>query len=120
MTSKREISTKQLLVNGVLDQLDLLNDINKDSKGKPIQSWFTGLYFSPKVANQRLFQGAGFVYNRGTELDVLNHFKRSLERGEFDKDIARVDKAREANAAKLASARNKLKAKPEASLKKAS
>lgn len=106
----KKLDAKEMLVNGIKDQTDLLNGKEVlNPKGEVIRSWFRDGRFMPTIGNFGLFDGKALKFAKGNETAMLEEFNKAFEAGEFDKMIASVEKKREENAVKLANARAKKK-----------
>jgi hypothetical protein len=106
----KKLGTKEMLTNGIKDQLALLNGEEVlNNKGELIRSWFRDGRFMPTVGIFGLFDGKALSFKKGGEIAMLEKFQKAFEAGEFDKMVSAVDKKREANAEKLTQARAKKK-----------
>jgi hypothetical protein len=106
----KKLGTKEMLTNGIKDQLALLNGEEVlNNKGELIRSWFRDGRFMPTVGIFGLFDGKALSFKKGGEIAMLEKFQKAFEAGEFDKMVSAVDKKRQANAEKLTQARAKKK-----------
>ncbi|QWD78491.1 hypothetical protein [Polynucleobacter sp. MWH-Svant-W18] len=106
----KKLGTKEMLTNGIKDQLALLNGEEVlNNKGELIRSWFRDGRFMPTVGIFGLFDGKALSFKKGGEIAMLEKFQKAFEAGEFDKMVSVVDKKRQANAEKLTQARAKKK-----------
>jgi hypothetical protein len=106
----KKLGTKEMLTNGIKDQLALLNGEEVlNNKGELIRSWFRDGRFMPTVGIFGLFDGKALSFKKGGEIAMLEKFQKAFEAGEFDKMVSAVDKKRVANAEKLTQARAKKK-----------
>ena len=106
----KKLGTKEMLTNGIKDQLALLNGEEVlNNKGELIRSWFRDGRFMPTVGIFGLFDGKALSFKKGGEIAMLEKFQKAFEAGEFDKMVSFVDKKRQANAEKLTQARAKKK-----------
>ena len=106
----KKLGTKEMLTNGIKDQLALLNGEEVlNNKGELIRSWFRDGRFMPTVGIFGLFDGKALSFKKGGEIAMLEKFQKAFEAGEFDKMVSAVDKKRQVNAEKLTQARAKKK-----------
>ena len=106
----KKLDTKEMLTNGIRDQLALLNGEEVlNNKGESIRSWFRDGRFMPTVGIFGLFDGKALSFKKGGEIAMLDKFQKAFESGEFDKMVSAVDKKRVVNAEKLIQARAKKK-----------
>ena len=105
----KKLGTKEMLTNGIKDQLALLNGEEVlNNKGELIRSWFRDGRFMPTVGIFGLFEGKALSFKKGGEKAMLEKFEKAFESGEFDKFVKAVDIKREENTAKLLEARKKI------------
>ena len=102
----KRMSAKELLTNGIRDQLALLRGEKViNNKGELIRSWFRDDRFVPNVGIYGFFDGKALLFKKGSEKDMLEKFKKAFESGEFEELLKAIEIKRQENAEKLAKAR---------------
>lgn len=110
INASKERDARSILMDAIGEQSKILNGIAVlNKKGEKVQDWFRNGKMIPKIGNFNMFKNEGYPSQEGREEEMLTKFKKLVDVGAFDEQIAEIENDRAKAAESIKKARNSKK-----------